>query len=150
MGVDKDDAKAVQLFERSARLGSSHGLNSLGNCHFQGRGVPQNYEQAFVLYERASQNRNMNKAALYNLGCCFYSGKGTSQDLSEAFLQFQKAADLGLDIAQYVVMFLHFIFVTIGAGTVSASACATASAANPMLRSPWIGSACSNPEARKN
>ncbi len=70
----------VQLFERSARMGSSHGLNrsafgpalsfassrphSLGNCYFQGIGVLQNYEQAFALYERASQNRNMNKAAL--------------------------------------------------------------------------------------
>ena len=56
-----------------------------------------------TLYEQATQNRSMNKSALYNLGCCLYSGKGTPRSLTEAFDLFQKAADLGLDVAQYRV-----------------------------------------------
>ena len=63
----------------------------------------QNFEQAYALYEQATQNRTMNKSALYNLGCCLYSGKGAPRNLEDAFELFQKAADLGLDIAQYRV-----------------------------------------------
>ncbi len=65
--------------------------------------MKQNFEHAYALYEQATQNRRMNKSALYNLGCCLYSGKGAPRNLEDAFDLFQKAADLGLDIAQYRV-----------------------------------------------
>lgn len=65
--------------------------------------MTQNFDRAYALYEQATQNRKMNKSALYNLGCCLYSGKGAPRNLEDAFDLFQKAADLGLDIAQYRV-----------------------------------------------
>jgi TPR repeat protein len=52
-GVLQNDPVAVKWFQLSADQGYIPALNALANQHFVGRGVPQNYNQAYFWYDVA-------------------------------------------------------------------------------------------------
>jgi TPR repeat protein len=58
LGVKRDDKRAFQLFERSAKGGFSWGMTNLGVRYEQGLGVPQDYKQARQWYEKAAAKGN--------------------------------------------------------------------------------------------
>ena len=45
--------RALELFWKSAALGDAAATHNLGACHKNGKGVPQNYQEALRLYTLA-------------------------------------------------------------------------------------------------
>ena len=84
LGIEKDMKKAVELFTECANLGNHYGINSLALMYengeglfllmeifsefilFEKKGVEQNYETAFKLYEESAKLGN--DFAICNLG----------------------------------------------------------------------------------
>lgn len=65
----------------------------LGNLYQEGKGVTQNYHEAFALYKKACDLDSI-KGCLF-LGLAYYEGKGVRQDNALAKEAFGKACDLG-------------------------------------------------------
>ncbi len=82
IGTAKDEAFAVQCFQKDADRGSINGCNYLGKAYFNGTGIPQDYAKAFELlsysYGRGS------KWGVYILGKCCFEGLGTPQNYAKA------------------------------------------------------------------
>lgn len=70
----------------------------LGLIYHQGRGIPQNYQEALNWYRRAANNGFSH--ANYHLGQMYHNGDGVKQNYSEAARFYQIAADQGLSDAQ--------------------------------------------------
>lgn len=68
--------KAVELYSRSANLGSVAAANNLGYCYFRGLGVCQDYVEAVRWYSRAAEKGYA--PAQYNLGYCYEKSLGIS------------------------------------------------------------------------
>ena len=60
----EDYATAVNIFEKAARAGDSQGQFYLGDCYFNGRGVPQDFSLALGWFE-ASANQGFTRAQEY-------------------------------------------------------------------------------------
>lgn len=82
IGTEKDEAYAVQCFEKEIPFGELDSHNRLGKAYFFGRGVPLDYAKAFQLlsfaYERGS------RWGVFYLGKCCFQGWGTPQDYVQA------------------------------------------------------------------
>ena len=63
-GVTQDDQKAVEWFHRSADQGYSLALSALGSSYWAGRGVKQDYAQAYFFYELARAEGDQNSEPL--------------------------------------------------------------------------------------
>lgn len=70
----------------------------LGLKYYNGRGVPQNTQEAFRLWKEAAQKGNA--MAQNNLGVMYRKGRGVPRDSLKAYEWFQKAAVQGYIIAQ--------------------------------------------------
>lgn len=70
----------------------------LGLIYHQGRGIPQNYQEALNWYRRAANNGFVH--AYYHLGQMYHKGDGVKQNSSEAARLYRLAADQGLSDAQ--------------------------------------------------
>ena len=66
--------------------------------YYEGKGVPQDYEEAVKWYRLAADRGNAD--AQCNLGQMYYEGEGVPQDYNEAVNWFQLAADQGNGDAQ--------------------------------------------------
>lgn len=71
----------------------------LGYCYEQGKGVAQNYNEAFRWYKKAADQGDA--LALNNLGVCYEKGKGTPRYYGRAVECYRKAAEQGLKSGQY-------------------------------------------------
>lgn len=91
-GVEQDDEKAVMCYEEATEYDCIDGVQMLGVCVFEGRGVEQDYEQAFSLLSREyMEGRN---ALIFRYrGLCCFNGWGTEQDYDQAFKEFQVGAN---------------------------------------------------------
>jgi len=65
----------------------------LGNCYELGEGCVQDFNQAFIWYQKAA-DKGDDSAMLY-LGTCYEYGDGCDKDILEAFKWYIKAAHLG-------------------------------------------------------
>ena len=65
--------------------------------YYNGQGVAQNYEKAFLWTKKAAENGAAD--AYVGLGVMYYNGEGVAQNYNEAFKWFQKAADNGIAYA---------------------------------------------------
>lgn len=86
LGGPKDEARAAEYYRRGIR--ASYIKNDacyirLGQLYYFGQGVPQDYEKAFQLFQKADELSNQNQAAYY-LGFCCAFGYGTEQDYAAA------------------------------------------------------------------
>lgn len=61
---------------------------------FNGRGVKQDYKQAFEYFLKAA-NLEDSEFYYYDVGLCYEKGFGVKQDYKKAFEYYQKAADRG-------------------------------------------------------
>jgi len=95
-----------ERFERAARLlmeitggGDAEAQFLLALMFENGRGVTQNYREAFQWYKKAADQGL--PGAQNNLAQLYGQGKGVKQDVKEAFRLYRRAAEAGYIIAQY-------------------------------------------------
>lgn len=84
--VAKDKVKALELFEKAAKMGSTRGQNAIGLIHIDNK----DYGKAKVWFEKAINNPNnddiQRKASAYNnLAILYRDGNGVTKDLDKAF-----------------------------------------------------------------
>jgi uncharacterized protein len=81
-----------------AYMGSVAVQAALGDMHYKGRGIPQDYAEAAKWYRKAAEQGYAD--AQYFLGHMYYEGEGVPQDYTEAAKWYGKAADQGNAYAQ--------------------------------------------------
>ena len=91
---------AWEKISGSARSRNGHAPAQLylGMMYALGRGVPQDYAEAFKWFSLAAEQGNAQ--AQYALGSMYYEGRGVPQVYSEAFKWFSVAAEQGDAAAQ--------------------------------------------------
>jgi TPR repeat protein len=90
----KNLADAAQWFRKAAEKGSAEGQFYLGLLYQEGKGVPQDYEQALVWYRKAAAAGHAE--AQYNLGNLYEKGLGTAKDPAEAIKWFRTVGQVGI------------------------------------------------------
>lgn len=96
-GVEKDEKKAMELFLRSAELGSLDGHFSVGNEYLYGRIVERDYALA---YEHLMIGvKDGDDRALNSMGIMYIYGYHVKRNLRKARRLFKKAAKMGNESA---------------------------------------------------
>ena len=93
----QDEEFAVLL--QNAQQGDTAAQNKVGYMYVKGKGVEQNYEQAFYWYRKAAEQGSAR--SMYYIAYMYDEGKGVSQDKVQAFQWYKKAAELGDADSQY-------------------------------------------------
>jgi membrane associated rhomboid family serine protease len=96
--VNKDDQKAVRLYQMSADQGNGLGERSLGYMYQFGLGVRKDLKKAAALYQKAANHGD--EGGEFNLGLMYESGEGVRKDYGQALKWYQAAADSGFSRAQ--------------------------------------------------
>ncbi len=104
-GVEKDDAKAAELYRKAADAGNSRGLVALGILYANGRGVEKDDAKAAELYRKAADAGNSD--GMVNLGILYVSGRGVEQDDAKAAELYRKAADAGHSVGMFNLGILY-------------------------------------------
>ena len=94
--MDKDAAKAKELYEKAIDAGELHGYNGLGSLYQKGAGVEASGSTAAELYEKAAASDNWvtRNSARINLGGLYrFGAEGFEVDAAKAIDWYQKAAD---------------------------------------------------------
>jgi len=100
-----DYAGALNLWRPLADQGDETAEGLLGRMYDEGRGVPQDYEQAAVWYRRsAEQGFAPSQDAL---GRMYYLGHGVPQNYASAVVWLQRAADQRWANAQLALGFMY-------------------------------------------
>ena len=92
-GVARDLAKANELFQKAAEMGSGEANYELGFANDYGLGLPKNVGKANELYRRAGELGC--GAGFDELGVNYTAGNGVTKDLNQAVELFRKASELG-------------------------------------------------------
>jgi len=92
-GVERDDKKTVEIYERAMNMGSADAAYKLGWCYDTGFGVKQDVFKAVELYQKSADEGCV--PAMFNVAVCYYNGEGTEQDQKKAAEMYRKAADNG-------------------------------------------------------
>ena len=74
-------------------------IYELGLAYYEGNSVPEDYDKAFELFERAADQDYA--PAQYDIGTMYYEGIGVDQDYRKAFEWVQRAAKQGYTNAQF-------------------------------------------------
>lgn len=90
-GVDIDERRAAELFQKAAQKLYVPGMLALGESYEAGRGVAKDEARAFALFEAACRRDVNSGAAFYALGACYASGRGTAKNERAAAAAFQRA-----------------------------------------------------------
>jgi hypothetical protein len=92
MGVDKDDAAAMQWAHRAADQGHAGAMDFVGFAYLRGSVVKRSPEIAFGYFRVAAEQ---SAQAAFNLGQCYFGAQGTSQNVPNALEWWEKAAAQG-------------------------------------------------------
>lgn len=84
-------AAAFPLLSKAAAMGIAVAQDYLGDCYYDGRGVPQDYSEAVKWFRKSAEQGNI--LAQNSLGECYNAGKGVVKDLYEAVKWYRKAAE---------------------------------------------------------
>ena len=84
-GVEKSEAKAIEMLEKAAKGGDAEAMYQLGNFYFYGNSplIGKYYKKAINYYTQAANKGNA--AAQAQLALCFYNGIGTNASPKDAF-----------------------------------------------------------------
>jgi Leucine-rich repeat (LRR) protein len=82
LGVEKDEARAAELYAKAAERGYATGQCGLGVCYYYGRGVERDEARAAELYAKAAEQGHAR--AQCNLGVCYKHGTGVERDEARA------------------------------------------------------------------
>ena len=80
-GVDKDDAKAVELLKLAADKGVAYAQCKLGDRYIKGNGVEQNATKAALLYLDAEVQNHLTPQSAKNLAECYKQKLAVLPDL---------------------------------------------------------------------
>lgn len=94
-----DPLKGIDMYERSAKLGSAEAYLSLGNLYYGGDEVSKDDNKAFKYYEKAARLNSPD--GKNNLGAFYYDGIGCNKDISKAMSLYTEAAEMGSGGACY-------------------------------------------------
>ena len=98
-GIDaykaKNYAVALKELQPLADKGNAQAQVIIGAMYDNGEGVPLDYRQAVLWYQKSAEQGNAN--AQYNLGMMYANGLGVPQDMVQALKWFNLAALLGAD-----------------------------------------------------
>lgn len=83
---------------QKAERGDAVAQFTMGSCYANGRGAPQNYQEAVKWYYLSAKQGYA--PAQNRLGFCYYRGLGTPQNYTEAVLWYRKAAIQGNSAAE--------------------------------------------------
>ena len=97
-GVAKDEAEAVQWWEKAAEHGDPSAEINLGFAYRLGAGVPKNYAAALRWYTKAADQGSAEGQS--NLAGLYHLGEGVPQDDAAAVRWWKKAAEQGDVTAQ--------------------------------------------------
>jgi TPR repeat protein len=92
---------AIEAFKQAIRIkpDDAPAQCNLGVMYDLGRGVPQDYNEAFKWFTKAAKQGNVD--AQFKLGGMYYEGRGVPQDSKEAIKWFTKSAEQGDTAAQF-------------------------------------------------
>lgn len=96
-GTKKEETKAVEFWQKAARLGNANAQYSLAS-HWLKTGTGD-LQQALEWIQKAAEGENT--AAMYSLGKLYLEGKVVPPDINRAIELFGKAAMKGHDYAAY-------------------------------------------------
>ena len=99
----QDEEFAVLL--QNAQQGDTAAQNKVGYMYVKGKGVEQNYEQAFYWYLKAAEQGHAD--AQMSIGHMYDEGIGVSLDKVQAFHWYLKAAEQGHADAQYNIGIMY-------------------------------------------
>lgn len=97
-GTPRNEARAVELFERAAEKGHKRAQLNVGTLYLRGQGVPRDLIQARAWLEKAAMNGD--PYALYALGRAMSESQGPANaDLVRAADLYRQAAEKGHPLA---------------------------------------------------
>lgn len=93
LGVERDDAKAVEWYTAAAEKGHVGAMRNLGFMYQEGEGVPADMRKAVRWFEDAADAGDT--VAAHRLGVIYQQGTGVDQDYAASLKWYRAAADLG-------------------------------------------------------
>lgn len=99
-----EDTKACRV---RAEQGDANAQYDLASKYYRGKGVPQDYGEAFDWYRKAADQGNAK--AQYGLARLYYQGNGVPQDYTKSIDWCRKAADQGYAKAQYALGYTYLV-----------------------------------------
>ncbi len=103
-GCVKNDAKALEWYQKAVAKGNGCAQRALGYMYHEGLGgLQKDPTQALKLYQDARESLVQLEGDVFvqfNLGLMYHTGQGVTQDLKQAAEWYQKAADQGDAAAQ--------------------------------------------------
>lgn len=99
--MEKDAARAVELFTLSAEQGNEYAASRLGRLYLSGVDVPKDMEKAIHWLELSAGQGN--QYAQYALGKLYLSGEEVPKDVEKAIRWLELSADQGNQYAQYAL-----------------------------------------------
>ena len=115
-GVERNDAKGVELIREAAEQGYAEAQEKLGLCYQEGVRIEKDYAEAAKWFREAAEQGN--PEAHISLGFCYLKGRGVAEDEAEAFRWMKKCtelSDLPPDIAAAAEINLGILYLR-GAG----------------------------------
>jgi TPR repeat protein len=113
IGIDPNKKKAIELYQKAAKLDNSVAQLNLINIYINGDNVDKNYSLAFKFSKKLAEEGYV--SGMNNLAWCYANGIGTSFNTQKAFELYHKAADFGNSTAQYN---LALMYEENGSGTI--------------------------------
>ena len=92
----------MELFEKSAQLGSSNAMLQLGLIYRNGNEVVKKDDQKTLMWFEEGARKG-NPSAIHNVGLAYYKGLKVKPDRAKAFTYFIRSAESGLIQSQTVV-----------------------------------------------
>lgn len=90
-GIDKDEKKAKDYFQKACHEGNANGCFNLGTMYLKGDVVKQDYNKSIQLYKNACENNEFH--ACFSLGDMYAQGIGTEQNQSQAKEYYKKSCE---------------------------------------------------------
>src|SRR6266536_1790707 len=93
IGTQRDMAKAVMWYRKSAEQGNADAQNSMGSLYQSGDGVPKDSTQAVYWYQKAAAQGHT--VAQNSLAIRYLKGQGVDKDAAKALYWYEEAAKGG-------------------------------------------------------
>ena len=94
-----DEVESAKWYERAAEQGHPRAQRNLGQCYYEGNGVPEDLAKAIKLFRQAAEQGDT--VGQFLLGECLTYGDGIAQDEAKGITLVRKAAMKGHADAQF-------------------------------------------------